>query len=408
MKHPRIDSGFALIGVVMFVLVLTILGLSLFSLSSFEAQFFTQSTSQAEAFAAASDGMERARFVLAATESLGAVKGWVTGGLIVNAVAKQGNVGFASPESLARVQWNGDDITIRVLAIQRGQRSLLEARYRPIKPEDYYKRLMTLSGDLTIIPAAPIGGGPSEPRITVLQGEIWKNGSNPVTCAGVHPLRPGGGVSAPDIGSYLASPATPVVDIDPTTGPTGTDHWILSASGSYTVFTTPSAGANYSIESSAGNVRVDVSGTAVWLLDRGFRADDEVKVSGGLGSALIIVAGKTAITGPDAERGFNLLGGMSSTIPVVLVTDGICGIEHKNNNARGTSLLPLVSIYARDVVLMGSGAPGSQTLIYPSALDPILDVLRGLGLLPNMPAGGDADLPPVAGTWRDITESNPS
>ena len=64
------DRGFVLVGVAMFVLVLTILGLSLFTLSGFEAQFFARANERAEAFNTAASGIERARFALLATDSL--------------------------------------------------------------------------------------------------------------------------------------------------------------------------------------------------------------------------------------------------------------------------------------------------------------------------------------------------
>ena len=52
-------------GVVMFVLALTILGISLFGLSSYEAQFFGTSSDGSQAFYSAVGGIERAKFVLA-------------------------------------------------------------------------------------------------------------------------------------------------------------------------------------------------------------------------------------------------------------------------------------------------------------------------------------------------------
>jgi len=66
-------SGFVLVGVVMFVLALVILGLSLFSLSSYEGQFVERTKESDAAFYAASSGIEHAKFALARSESLGLV-----------------------------------------------------------------------------------------------------------------------------------------------------------------------------------------------------------------------------------------------------------------------------------------------------------------------------------------------
>src|SRR6266487_6565136 len=73
-RVPGGERGFVLVGVVMLVLALTILGLSLFSLSSFESQFLGRSLDGACAFHAANGGLDRARFALAATESLQSVR----------------------------------------------------------------------------------------------------------------------------------------------------------------------------------------------------------------------------------------------------------------------------------------------------------------------------------------------
>jgi Tfp pilus assembly protein PilX len=61
---PSQARGFILVGVTMFVIVLTILGLSLFSLSGFEAQFLNDSMERQQAFYSASGGIERAKWVL--------------------------------------------------------------------------------------------------------------------------------------------------------------------------------------------------------------------------------------------------------------------------------------------------------------------------------------------------------
>jgi Tfp pilus assembly protein PilX len=58
------ERGFMLVGVVMFMLALTILGLSLFSLSSYEAQFFTSAVSRGQSLQDAEGGMELVKALL--------------------------------------------------------------------------------------------------------------------------------------------------------------------------------------------------------------------------------------------------------------------------------------------------------------------------------------------------------
>src|SRR5262249_38055573 len=72
LANPRRDGerGFVLPGVVMFVIVLTILGLSLFALSSYEAQFMNATLDQTQAFYFANGAIDRARYLLTSTYRL--------------------------------------------------------------------------------------------------------------------------------------------------------------------------------------------------------------------------------------------------------------------------------------------------------------------------------------------------
>jgi hypothetical protein len=70
---PTSERGFVLPGVVMFVIVLTILGLSLFTLSSYEAQFMNSTLDETQAFYLANGAMDRARYLLASTHLLQSV-----------------------------------------------------------------------------------------------------------------------------------------------------------------------------------------------------------------------------------------------------------------------------------------------------------------------------------------------
>src|SRR5947207_543262 len=129
-SQPETERGFLLVGVVMFILVLTILGLSLFSLTHFEAQFMQRSTDNAESLQAAAGGLDRARFALARTSKLESVsvEGFAPLYDVVYAVAFQG------AESTGTVHWDGPNatpITIRVKAVKNGQSHFLEAMYDP-------------------------------------------------------------------------------------------------------------------------------------------------------------------------------------------------------------------------------------------------------------------------------------
>jgi hypothetical protein len=242
---------------------------------------------------------------------------------------------------------------------------------------DYYHRLLTLAGDVTFR-TDPLG-----PRYTFLSGEIWRNGSSPLP--GTMPLIerfPRGGVPVPNVAQFIASHWNEAVTIEPVTVPGISERWTLDAGGApYRFFKTAGPGA-YSIESTTPTPVVTVSGTAVWLLERGIRAESMVLMGGPAGSALVIVAGTSTDGGIDAGRGFNFLGAMNSNnYPLVLVTDGIAGIEHRNNNL-DLSQMGQASIFARDAAFLGSRRP-YQLVSYGSAVSQLIDQLYAEGVLPG-------------------------
>lgn len=435
---PNAVGGFALVGVVMFVLVLTILGLSLFSLSTIEGQFLNRSTSSAEAFYAASEGLERSRFVLSTTRDLGSVGTWVEGGTIVNAVAMQVKGTPARVESTGSVAWNSPNpIIVRVLAVQRGQRSFLETRLEAVRNEDLYRRLLTLSNDLDIAAVNPTV--PFYPTMaqTWLTGELWKNGNNPSWQAapgygaGLTTQRPGSDVvPTPDVGTYFAQHMAGATVVNSISG-----VYTLDAGVGGTAYFKSVGAGNWSLEDDNGTTppstppRIRVRGKVFWLLDHGVRFDRSVTVEpafGGVplpGDALVIVAGKNYLTDPstedDAFKGIAFKSGLDTglvPVPLILVSDGIVSIEHKVANATGDSRVKFLSIYADGVYLLGPhGAGGTATSTLRIEHTPgnpvyenLIDLLYDLGLLPNTSAGVDGTLPPVAGSWRDLTESNPS
>src|SRR6266516_3851897 len=119
LRHPRDAAardtrspeqrGFVLVGVVMFVLALTILGISLFTLSNYESQFFDASYNQSQAFYDALSGIERTKYILAATNDPSKVGTDLPAGVIYAGVMQHGDS--------SRVLWSGTSaIRIRVIA----------------------------------------------------------------------------------------------------------------------------------------------------------------------------------------------------------------------------------------------------------------------------------------------------
>src|SRR6185436_10383002 len=135
--------GFVLVGVVMLILALTILGLSLFALSSYEAQFFNRSLYEHEALQAAVGGLERAKYVLAVPPitNLENVQTNLPLEYVTNALAVQEQHGDSL--SSGPVDWSAsaNPVRISVTAVYKGVSRTVEGTFLPRKSPNWYKRL---------------------------------------------------------------------------------------------------------------------------------------------------------------------------------------------------------------------------------------------------------------------------
>lgn len=451
-QRPDAQAGFALIGVVMFVLVLTILGLSLFTLSGFESQFMQSSMDRAEAMFTAASGLDRALFVLARTESLGAVtKNPPIADSIVYALARQDGKP-SGPDSTADIDWSGGDILVRVMAQNDGQRKMIEAKFHP-SSIDLYDRLMTLSaqpdpaqGDTGLFVYRHSHHLPPDTTTrwpqTYLRGEVWQNpgtnvtthifrfGSIPVHMA-PSPLgvtfRPGSDiVPHPDVQSYLQAnlgnapnPITPSEQggrlrftLDASGNPD--DVKFYKSSGQFYGGALNSGGYSLNLES-ALRPEFYVNGTAIWMLPNGLRSYHTVEVfetPDATPDMLVLVCGKHVAS----NTGFMLHGALDAgAVPIILVTDGRAVLQN-HLDAEQTTRIDWLSIYAWKALIMGPESkhpPGippykTMTLSHPNlpAVKALLEKLYDLGLLPNLQGGVRGKFQQVAGTWREIPQPN--
>lgn len=427
---PPAERGFMLVGVILFVLVLTVLGLSLFSLSSIESQFFHRSRDKARAFQAAMGGIERARFAIISNGHLENVKTSLAPAGVTYAVAWQNNRDDSTGSC-----WNSTDpVTVRVLAEVGNDREMLEANFHPQAGAGLYKRLMSLYGELSV---STMAGSPPYDRLsyTLLNGEIRKRGPNLLGPWG--PANPDVDVLAtiplPDLtGSWWTSRmalATEVNELNE--GPNGSgirNTWHLHAgAGNIRYFFTNegpgvSADDDFSVSgtSSSPPTYFDVSGTAIWLLPRGAHFQPHVWVSGS--GTLVIVARPSPTAGAGlAGLGLGFRGSIeSSNVNVILVSSGDVRIEHDLGRTYDSAAIPYLSVFARDCQIMGPATPPLSSPDYLTLTHTpgdsrdgpggIIEQLLAANALPNAGAGAGTrgTLTPIAGTWRRVTESNPN
>jgi hypothetical protein len=425
MKRARVpagdESGFVLVGVVVFVIALTILGLSLFSLSGFEAQFLGHTLDEQQAFYTAQGGIERAKFALETPPyQLQNVSQDLPLEGVTALVASQ--VQNGDTVSTGRVDWTATNyVRIRATGVSNGTSRTTEGWYSPRAADDYYRRLITTPGGITV---------PDKDVLLInrlqsafLGGQVWEQGaSDSLTWK-----------------SHVALPApTPIrTDVVPT--PLAHDfitgHRTLAveapynpANGTFTLTGTGNAPTYYVAPSLLTNLllslysvdatpTIKVNGRVVWLFQHGMRFENHVKVIGqGQNDCLVIVAeaGEDPFPPPlpqlPVSAGIWFFGGIeSSTVPVILVSDADVRIEHFNDptGTPGTNNVAGLSIFASSVFLMGPTSASGQIMqlhhVPGSLIDDQIDWLSAPGrvALPNVTNGRRLTL--VADSWRDLT-----
>jgi hypothetical protein len=408
-----------LVGVVIFVLALTILGLSLFSLSSYEATFLGREIHRADAFHSALGGIDRAKFVLAARDSLGAIKLLEGSDHIVYARARYAD----APDDTVGgpMDWSGTrDLEVRVLAEVRGQRRMVEARFQPRRSGSIYENLITSYGGVTIVDSSDVPE-PLHPRYTqtFLNGRVQQNSADTTwrnlaqTTSGI-PIRIGG-VPMPSAADYIAAWHGSAV----APGYVAEARYELISTLDYTHFIggPPGPKNGYGLDNRLNDHEIRVSGTAVWLLPDGAYFDQQVTVTGMTGGAndrLIIVATKSSHTMHTPSPGLNFRGGLHAPqVPVILISDGTVAIDQYNDYPNGNAFAYL-SIFAANVYLKGpwDGAPPVVAAYNHVSGSPytdasVLDDLIAWGILPDVMGTSTAAFPLVAGTWREVNETDP-
>jgi hypothetical protein len=434
------ERGFVLVGVVMFVLALTILGFALFDLSGYEAKFSQDDLNSEAAFFSACGGIDRAKFVLAKTESLGAV-GDVSlspDPNVIYARAWRTDIPDDTLESIENMP-AGTPVQIRVLANVNGTKRCVQTNYIPFQAKNLYKRLMTVREGVFVRDSVDTNGDnvfdaqSCSPLHVVLGGDVATSGLM-VGCAYAfnppYALKPEANLPLPDIATFFSqywNVATPV-------GQTGWKYHLMNG---YTIPGGPSdvqffktnqdnndgLHANYFSVASENKVEIDVQGTAIWLLDHGLRFDQEVSVKGTSNDCLVIVTRPNGrlfndpTDGKDYhDLGIWFFGGMGvQDVPMILVTDGEARLEHKNNYD-ANSHVDYLSVFAKNAWLKGPFSYPDDPPIHTMSLnhpnnapfdaaDGRIDKLCEIGALPNSDTGG-MRFTRVAGTWKELDPDN--
>jgi len=403
------ERGFVLPGVVMFVIVLTILGLSLFALSSYEAQFMNATLDQTQAFYSANGAIDRARYLLMATHELSSVSGNKGPG-VDYAVAIQDPYG--NPDSSGDWRNSNNPILLRVVAEKYGHKRELEALFDPSLLKQY---------DMLLSMSSPTRGlhvtdeDPTNNQDAVgLSGKLWQTygGQSPTDWVSdifdcYNSFHPQFYLDTTLVGRTPVPPpqVTAFINSFPAAGDPGSGNsFSLDASAkpeSVGYFRSSSA-----ININTGpDVTISVHGIAVWAFDHGFWSQNrKVTVSGTSQDMLVMVAHQD--NGANPLYGLWFDGGLDSpTVPVILVSDQRIYINSDPSNNFSTSMA-WVSMYAPSAWIRGPKESSGQLFLYyhppnnPNA-EHSLDNLFDKRALPNV-NGPRNSLAYRPGTWREL------
>ena len=424
------ESGFVLVGVVMFVLALGILGLSLFSLSSYEAGFFQRALDEERATQRAAGGVELVKKLIAMQPySMNQAK-TAEGRLgIISARAWQINGGNIDSTSI--VDWSRH--VYMLVRTQVGQSvHTVEGEYLPAPGENPYKRLITSNG-LIFYNSFDVTNGDDRRQTTVLERPIWQTVNSASDTAWTNPVL----LSWPEGRPLKTSPPAPVPEVPAflaarLTGGTPQVTWLdavgpeqelsMDAGGGNNVrffrspAMTPDAlaglGTSYDFFSEANNeIKIRIRGTCIWMVPAGIRFDGKVKVEvqGSGTHNLVIVSGPN---GRHTQSGQNyrdvgiwLFNGLDidSDARVFLVTDGSLRLEHFDTARNADSDAVGLSIFANGVFLMGPRTLSGQTLHmrYRLSMDARADLLTSMDQLPAWGGSATSRFALVPGSWRE-------
>jgi hypothetical protein len=400
----------------MFVIVLTILGLSLFALSSYEAQFMNRSLDESQAFYLANGAIDRARFLLSTpSHSLGLVKANQGPG-VDYAVAIQDPYGlYGLPDSTGDWTANNNNppppILVRVVTEKNGYKRKLEAQFDPNSIRQYDK-LFSMSNTQRGLHVIDETSDLSWDRVG-LDGKLWQ------TYAGLTPINWHEDIhdcynDVPPYATHLNEDMVGVVVPPPqvTTFISGLPPAVDPGTGnSFTLDATAQPESVGYFRSSGGlniatgpDVTINVRGIAVWAFDHGFWSQNrKVTVSGTSKDMLVMVAHQDNNANPLYGLWFD--GGLDSpTVPVILVSDQRIYID-SNPGGNFSTTMGWVSMYAPSVWIHGPKQNGNLFLYYHPAnnanAEHSLDNLFDKRALPNV-NGPRNSLSYKPGTWREL------
>ncbi len=419
------ERGFILVGVITFMLVLTILGLSLFALSSYESQFFGASATHEQALQNCESGMELVKGLLQSRypqrlENAQLVVGQFC---ITSALAYQWQSGNANDTlSQGPVQWDST-LVIVVTARSGGSERTVEAKFVPSSDVNPYQRLISAGGNIRYLT-----NNSTDPSIFRMSGRVWQYvrsasdtaWTRQVTWLSGRPLEitptPTPLADAFVDAKLTGSLPQPSVEFD--YGSQYTMKFFNYGSAPKFFKSPPSPTDEDTREEqeyedftfySYPTMDIEVRGTVVWVVPEGvcFRHRVEVLREGTDDATLIIVAKANGQNPGNENRAIWFQGGLKivdSDTRVYLVSQGDIAITYLHGSSYARDARGL-SIVTEGNVELGGPDPDEDYQIWylASSMDPLGIQLLSQGALPPVVGGSSASFIAARGYWLETT-----
>lgn len=411
----RDEQGFILVGVVMFTLALTILGLSLFSLSSYEAQFFDGSLTREQALQRSESGIEVVKALISASPGrLDAAQAAVGRYGITQAIAYQWRSSDPRDTTSSGFVNTDSSVVIVVRARERGATRTLQARFTPVPQRNPYRNLFTAAGG--IVYNTTNGTSPT----VELQGSVWTRVTSAADTAWVPLVRWLSG--RPLVSGLPPSPAANAfVDTRLATAraPTAWDasncNLTFRNTGSTPItFVSPPSPTNASNRAEYGQytfftdatTTISVRGTCVWVVPAGvcFRQRVVVQPEPGQSGTLVIVAKPNGVAPGYTNRGIWFQSGLDLTDPantrLFLVSSGDIALTALRNLA-SKDMRAITALAGGSIELMGPNAGSTWKLTHDASMDAIADDLLARGALPATSGGSSVAFAYSGASWKE-------
>ncbi|HEY6195161.1 MAG TPA: hypothetical protein VI504_08975 [Candidatus Eisenbacteria bacterium] len=401
----RGERGFILVGVVMFMLALTILGLSLFALSSYEAQFFYAAQSREQALQNSESGMELVQALIQAQPCLLENARYAVGEFgITKVLAYQARSSDPNDTvSTGYVQWDSTLVVV-VSAMAGGEERTVQSRFTPVSVKNPYQQLVTCGKPITY-------NTKNASKTIGLKGNVWQHVASAADTEWTGHMNARGQIDPSTPPMPLANAFVDGHLAGPTSTPSTSNSEVqFNVSSSAPVFYKSPQPSNsgsipQNVESNyefyAGqDITLKVRGTAIWLVGHGVNFQKNVAVQAldpGTPSVLVIVAKPNKGDPADPTCGIWCNGGLvvsdPNSIRVYLVSEGDIKLLQIDDNNHSYDAKALSVFAGGNVELMGPSNNNSSTYQYPSPImDPIANDLIARGALPSTTAstGGTA------------------